>query len=356
MQNQKKFATSNAEDRGYIEGLNFKVNGVLVDVQMNEKFPDVVKLILNNSLAPNDSIIISTPFEVKLPKSFSRLGRVGESYQITQWYPKPAVYDKNGWNTMSYLSQGEFFSEFADYTVKITLPQNYLVAATGKLTEESFLEEQKLLNSKISETQKYLQTYPYKDDKFEFKYPKIPFPEDSKIKKTLVFKEKNVHDFAWFTDNRWLVTTETVTIPLTQKSVDVYAYFLPENMQNWRHALNFMKKALFFYSDEVGIYPYNILTAIDGSISAGAGMEYPTITIIGEAENLMQFEEVLAHEIGHHLSGHTLNNNISNHDIELQADKFFKDFFLVILTNFLSSVNSKKTSKFISIMKKLLFV
>ena len=200
---------------------------------------------------------------------------------------------------MSYLSQGEFFSEFADYTVKITLPQNYLVAATGKLTDESFLEEQKLLNSKISETQKYLQTYPYRDDKFEYKYPKIPYPEDSKTKKTLVFKEKNVHDFAWFTDNRWLVATETVTIPLTQKNVDVYAYFLPENMQNWKHALNYMKKALFFYSDEVGVYPYNILTAIDGSISAGAGMEYPTITIIGEADNLIQFEEVLAHEIGH---------------------------------------------------------
>ena len=291
---------NNQDYMGYITDLDFKVNQQKVVWEKVDEFGEIIRVKLNKPLLPKQTAFIFTPFTVNLPVGeISRMGYLDGSFQITQWYPKPAVYDKNGWNTMSYLSQGEFFSEFADYTVKITLPQNYLVAATGKLTEESFLEEQKLLNSKISETQKYLQTYPYKDDKFEFKYPKIPFPEDSKIKKTLVFKEKNVHDFAWFTDNRWLVTTETVTIPLTQKSVDVYAYFLPENMQNWRHALNFMKKALFFYSDEVGIYPYNILTAIDGSISAGAGMEYPTITIIGEAENLMQFEEVLAHEIGH---------------------------------------------------------
>jgi hypothetical protein len=91
MQNQKKFARSKDDERGYIEGLNFKVNDVLVDVQLNEKFPDVVKLILIKPLAPNDSIIISTPFEVKIPNSFSRLGHVDQSYQITQWFPKAAV-------------------------------------------------------------------------------------------------------------------------------------------------------------------------------------------------------------------------------------------------------------------------
>lgn len=291
---------NNPDYMGYLTDLDFKVNQQKVQWEKMDEFGEIIRVKLNNPLLPQQTAFIFTPFTVKIPVGeISRMGYLDGSFQVTQWYPKPAVYDHNGWNTMSYLNQGEFFSEFADYTVKITLPQNYLVAATGNLTEESSLNEQEFLKSKLQETQKYLNTYPYKDDKFEYNYPKIDFPEDSETKKTLVFKENNVHDFAWFTDNRWLVTHQNVNLKSTNKSVDLYAYFLPENMQYWRNALVYMKKALLFYSDEVGDYPYSVLTALDGSIAAGGGMEYPTITIIGESQNLIQFEEVLVHEIGH---------------------------------------------------------
>ena len=89
-------------------------------------------LILNEPLTPGDTIIITTPFHVKIPKGVtSRLGHIGESYQISQWYPKPAVYDRSGWHQMSYLDQGEFYSEFGSFDVSITLPANYTVGATG---------------------------------------------------------------------------------------------------------------------------------------------------------------------------------------------------------------------------------
>ena len=70
---------------------------------------DISVIYLKKSLNPGDSIIITTPFRVKIPSGrFSRLGHIGQSYQITQWFPKPAVFDKSGWHPMSYLNQGEF--------------------------------------------------------------------------------------------------------------------------------------------------------------------------------------------------------------------------------------------------------
>ena len=92
-----------------------------------------IKLNLNSPLNPGESISIETPFFVKMPKVFSRLGHTGQLYEVTQWYPKPAVYDHKGWHPMPYLNQGEFYSEFGTFDVKITLPNDYRIMATGDL-------------------------------------------------------------------------------------------------------------------------------------------------------------------------------------------------------------------------------
>ncbi len=106
---------------------------------------------LKTPLTTGETIEITTPFYVKLPLGiFSRLGHIEQSYQITQWFPKPAVYDKNGWHPMPYLSQGEFYSEFGSYDVKITLPENYVVGATGDLVDGE--DEIEFLLNKVKET------------------------------------------------------------------------------------------------------------------------------------------------------------------------------------------------------------
>jgi len=120
------------ELKGFIDSLAFKVDGLDVRWDLLSETPDICKIILNEPLKPGDTILITTPFHVKIPKGVtSRLGHIGESYQITQWYPKPAVYDRRGWHQMPYLDQGEFYSEFGRFDVSITLPANYVVGATG---------------------------------------------------------------------------------------------------------------------------------------------------------------------------------------------------------------------------------
>ena len=141
---------SSEEDRGYIDSLTFKVNGEFVEHVVYDQKIDIVKLKLPSSLLPGASINVSTPFRVKLPSGrISRLGHIGQSYQITQWYPKPAVYDKNGWNPMPYLNQGEFYSEFGSFDVSITLPANYVVGSTGDLQNAS---EIKFMNELAEKT------------------------------------------------------------------------------------------------------------------------------------------------------------------------------------------------------------
>ncbi len=136
------FATP--EQRGYIDSLDFRSNDVKLEWGQDPENPDIGWIKLPKPLATGERITISTPFHVKIPSaSFSRLGHAGQAYYITQWFPKPAVYDREGWHAMPYLTQGEFYSEFGSFDVRITLPANYVVGATGELQNE----EEALLDS-----------------------------------------------------------------------------------------------------------------------------------------------------------------------------------------------------------------
>jgi hypothetical protein len=138
------FYFADDDKKGYINRLDFRINQEAVKTEDHPEWIDAVKLILPEPLLPGHSVLITTPFHVKLPYNFSRGGYDKKTFQITQWYPKPAVYDRKGWHVMPYLDQGEFYSEFGNYEVKITVPAGYTVAATGELQntdEQSALEE-----------------------------------------------------------------------------------------------------------------------------------------------------------------------------------------------------------------------
>ena len=224
---------------GYIDSLNFLVNGQPIKWEYDKKHIDICKLYLNSPIKPGDTIIITTPFHVKLPSAkISRLGHIGQAYAITQWYPKPAVFDREGWHPMPYLNQGEFYSEFGSYDVKISLPKNYLLAATGDRINEA--EEEQWLLSKVEETKQFIAQKKYSNDN--------SFPPSEKEYKTIQFKQYRVHDFAWFADKRFHVLKGNIVLPRSGKEVDTWAFFTNSEPELWEKSIEYINDATLFYS------------------------------------------------------------------------------------------------------------
>ncbi|GAA4349229.1 hypothetical protein GCM10023185_05790 [Hymenobacter saemangeumensis] len=276
---ERQFYFASAAQRGYIDGLDFKVNGQAAKLEFDPENPDIAKLVLPQPLAAGATITISTPFHVKLPNSFSRMGHVGQSYQVTQWYPKPAVLDRRGWHPMPYLSQGEFYSEFGSFDVTITLPSNYTVGATGELQNP---DEQARLAGLAAESANKKTAADYGED--------LSFPASAPTTKTLRYIQDRVHDFAWFADKRFNVLKDAVTLPSGRK-VDTWVLFTNRNPEDWVKGLQDLNAAISNYSKWVGEYPYAAATAVDGALVAGGGMEYPMVTVT--------LPEAIVHEAGH---------------------------------------------------------
>jgi len=279
------------ESLGRFKKLNFTVDNNTVEWGYYKGHADIAVLKLVNTLKPGGKITIKTPLNLKIPASFSRLGHVGESYQMTQWFPKPAVYDKAGWHPMAYVDMGEFYSEFGSYDVKITLPKNYVVGSTGELQNES---EKEFLQQRVNETSKILAGKTADD----FKMMGDTFPNSSPTMKTLHYKAEKVHDFAFFADKRFYVQKSEVTLA-SGKKVDTWAMFTNAEAEMWKKGIFYVDRAVKFYSEHVGEYPYPHASAVQSALSAGGGMEYPMITVIGLMGDPQSLDGVITHEVGH---------------------------------------------------------
>lgn len=284
------------EKKGLIDSLDFKINGEKVKWEYHAHHSDIAILTLNSPLQPGAKMMVSTPFFVKIPSgSISRLGHIGESYQITQWFPKPAVYDKDGWHYMPYLGQGEFYSEFGSFDVSITLPENYVVGATGDLQTNS---EKIFLDKIADETADAIANKRLTRDLGK-ELNSTGYPISSTETKTIRYTQSNVHDFAWFADKRFSVLKSEVELPHSKRKVTSWAMYTPREAKLWVKASEYINDAVYYYSLWNGDYPYNNVTAVDGTISAGGGMEYPNVTVIGRSGNAHTLEVVIVHEVGH---------------------------------------------------------
>lgn len=311
---RKDFYFSTESEKGFINSLDFTSDNENLKISPHPKNIDIIKVMLKNPLLPHKSVLISTPFYVKLPYNFSRSGHVAQDYQITQWYPKPAVYDKDGWHEMPYLDQGEFYSEFGNYEVQITVPENYIVASTGELDNKEELEHLKSFGKTSLKEQSIYKQYQSFITNSKNKFISIDsfrIPTSNKLK-TLVYKQNNIHDFAWFASKTFLVEYDTIII--NKNIIDVFSFFNPSSISSWQNSVEYAKAGLKKYSEWIGNYPYKIVSIVQGNKNeSSGGMEYPTITLITTEEKGQDLDATIVHEVGHNWFYGMLANNERKH-------------------------------------------
>ena len=289
--------SASENDLGYIDSLDFYIDDKKANWKILQDTSDICCIYLTTPLQHGDSIQITTPFRLKIPSAYiSRLGHKDQSYYISQWFPKPAVFDQNGWNYFSYQNQGEFYGEFGSFDVFVTLPENYVIAATGMMKNSD--SEINWLMKKDSTTRA--------TKEFSGKPTTIL---SSSIKKTVHFYQNKIHDFAWFADKRWNVLIDTTTLPNSKKTIQLYSYFYNEDAENWKRSTDFMRDAIHYYSKWIGEYPYDQLSMVDVGNARGSDMEYPTIATIGNYGDSFELETTIVHETGHNWFYSALGNN-----------------------------------------------
>ncbi len=246
--------------RGFmkIEKVGIKGGLDLTDQKIIEE--TIMKLALPHRLPPRDSIQLEIEFMVKLPQVFVRMGYSGADFVIGQWFPKMGVLEEDGgWNAHQYHYSSEFFADFGTYDVSITVPPEYLIAATGH---------------------------------------KLEARENPDSTKTLVFRAEDVHDFAWAASPNYRVSKRIVD------GIELTFYYKSEHEDAAERIMNDAEFALKYYNSSFGKYAYDHLTIVDAKIGvAGGAMEYPTLVTIRPSglppDKIHVDAMILFHEIAH---------------------------------------------------------
>lgn len=267
---------------GYLKISNFKQDGRIAQTKVAGT---ILEVNLAKPILPHSKTTFTLDFDGQVPVQIRRSGRnnaEGVEFSMSQWYPKIAEFDFEGWHADPYISR-EFHGVWGDFDVKITIDKDYTLGGTGYLQNKNEMG------------------HGYQDAGITVVYPKKT--------KTLTwhFIAPMVHDFTWAADKDYL--HDIVKGP---NNVDLHFLYKnnPKIIDNWKALQPKMVAIMDFFNKTVGDYPYNQYSFIQGG---DGGMEYAMCTLmLGDKK----FEEILgttAHELGHSWFQHILASNESKH-------------------------------------------
>ncbi len=283
-----------------------KVRSLTQDgAKLNYEIEGTVMIVtLNKPIEPSETVEFDMEFDAQVPVQIRRSGRnnaEGVALSMTQWYPKLAEYDEEGWHADPYIAR-EFYGVWGNFDVKITIDKDYIIGGTG-----------------------YLQNA----DEIGFGY------SDSEIKKrkgktnTWHFKAPNVHDFTWAADPDFI--HDTAKVPDGPLLHFFYQDNMPqENLDNWKKLQPETVKLMQYFSEHIGKYPYEQYSVIQGG---DGGMEYAMCTLITGERNYGSLVGVTAHEMAHTWFQFLLATNESKHE---WMDEGFTSYISALAMNEIS--------------------
>jgi hypothetical protein len=248
---------------------------------------------LDRPLAPGGRAELELAYRFEVPEHGSdRMGREqlpgGWLYEIAQWYPRLAVYDDvRGWNTEQYLGQGEFYLEYGDFDVAITVPRSFLVAATGTLMNPlevlTAAERARLARAERSDT-----TVPIVAKAEVGRASTRPSGASPTL--TWHYTAKNVRDVAW------AAAASFIWDASGYDGVLIQSFYPPEANPDWARSTEYARHSIKHYSEKWFPYPYPTAINVAGPVG---GMEYPMIVFCGQRAGGRGLFGVTTHELGH---------------------------------------------------------
>ncbi len=226
--------------------VEFKIEGTLMIV------------LLNDALLPGSSTKFEMEFKSQVPLQIRRSGRDNREsvdYTMTQWYPKMAEYDRDGWHTDTYVCR-EFHGVFGTFDVTINIDNSYTIGGTGVLDNYPIIEKSTGINQ-------------------------------------WRFHAENVHDFAWAADPDFIHSKAS-----TPSGTELNFYYLNDTMlvDNWSRLVDETIELFEIMNDKFGIYPYQQFSVIQ---AGDGGMEYPMCTMISGTGSFGGLVSVTVHEAIH---------------------------------------------------------
>ncbi|KAF2336281.1 M1 family metallopeptidase [Flavobacterium daemonense] len=279
---QSRIETLKPNEIGFLKVTNFKQDGVAAQTRLSST---ILEVTLAKPILPNSKTTFTLDFEGQVPVQIRRSGRnnkEGVELSMSQWYPKLAEFDFEGWHADPYIAR-EFHGVWGNFDVNITIDKEYTIGGSGYLQDKNSIG------------------HGYEDAGVTVVYPKKA--------KTLTwhFIAPNVHDFTWAADKAY--AHDVVKGP---NDVDLHFFYKNDEKTtaNWKQLEPLMVKVMDYYNHRVGQYPYKQYSFIQGG---DGGMEYAMCTLMLGSGTLEGILGTATHELGHSWFQHILASNESKH-------------------------------------------